>query len=148
MSNKEIFNKPGFDNEYRRGTRSICYKKEDRIYKVISGFKNKDEADIAVHIFEDEYKTIAGYMEKYIVPTVFTTSHIGKHSSVILEQPFITGVSLSKAIELAEKENRKKDEILDFLNKAKICMKKLNKYRIYSADHTLLDGIEFCTLRM
>lgn len=119
MSNKESIYKPSFENECGRGTRSVCYKKEDRIYKVISGFKNKDEADISARIFQGEYETIAGYMDKYIVPTIFTTSHIGKTSSVILEQPFIRGISLSKALELADKENRKKDEILNFLYNAK-----------------------------
>lgn len=119
MSNKESLSKPTFENEFGRGTRSVCYKKEDRIYKVISGFKNKDEADITAHIFQGEYETIVGYIDKFIVPTIFTTSHIGKTSSVILEQPFISGVSLSKALEMAKKENRKKDEILDFLYKTK-----------------------------
>lgn len=109
------------------GTRSVCYRKGDKVYKINGNYIQKDDALEAAKSLRDNYTQLVTWLGEYVTPTNIGVSKIKNGYSVVAEQPFINGISIKKALLLASKEHLKINEILDFLKKSLAMYEKIQQ---------------------
>ncbi|MFA6270530.1 MAG: hypothetical protein WC657_04995 [Candidatus Paceibacterota bacterium] len=130
-----VFNK---ENIIDRGTRSICYRKGDKVLKVMSGFVNENAANEVVEEMTNSRNTLVHWLGEYVTPSQIEMSGKTGSFQVVIEQPFISGMSLKKAIELAERDNLNIDRIIDFLKRTQNMYKSTNQVPdIFGRPHVL-----------
>lgn len=103
--------------ELARGTRFVCYRDGDEVYKLISGFLSRSDATKIAQNISKDYETILHQLGDYVVPTLFETLEDKKSFSIVLRQPYISGVSIKRAFELSSESSLDKSRLLDFLGK-------------------------------
>lgn len=126
------------EDKIGRGTRSVCYREGDRIYKVMSGFfQEKDALGVAEEL-QKSRDILVHWLGDYVTPSKVEVSGKIGNFSIVTEQPFIDGVSMKKALEMADGDISKKDRVLDFLKQALAMYKNTNQVPdIFGRPHIL-----------
>lgn len=106
------------EQKLAKGTRFICYRNGEDVFKIIPGFLLKNEASKIVQYISKDYETILHQLGDYIVPTTFGILENEEGFSVVLRQPYVSGVSIKRAFELSSENRLDKSRLLNFLEKA------------------------------
>lgn len=105
------------EQKLAEGTRFVCYRNGENVFKIISGFPQKSEASRILKCFSEDYNINLHQLGDYVTPTLFGISEDKKGFSVVLQQPYISGVSIKRAFELSSENCLDKGNLLDFLGK-------------------------------
>ena len=106
------------ENIINRGTQSVCYREGDNVYKVMSGFDQQNVAIEAAEALINSRDILSSWLGEYVTPSKIEALGGVNGYMVVTEQPFIDGMSLKKAIEVAQKDNLSIDRIIDLFEKS------------------------------
>ena len=100
------------------GTRTVCYRVENHVYKITDRLLTINRANRMLTEVTKDNDLVTKWIGDYVVPTNFEISKNRRGYFVVIKQPFVEGVSMREVLTEPKYKNSDNTKIADFLQRS------------------------------